>query len=213
MKKLVKKYAKIYRNALKENNFSDINTRVESYEKKLQEMYFSQDFNKHNIYPTMDMAKIYAVIAMSLELKKEEFSDKEIIDIVNSGFKKLRKILATLEKMIDAFPNTYHIVKKWNISDHKNRVKDGSITYDNFNVSEGKIEYCISKCMYIDIFEFYGIRRLCKIFCLTDESAYANLQKHVKFIRHSDLTDGKCCHDEIIDKYYKNTCQINSHII
>ena len=57
------------------------------------------------------------------------------------------------------------------------------------------------------------MRGLCKIFCLTDESAYANLQKHVKFIRHSDLADGKCCHDEIIDKYYKNTCQINSHII
>ena len=33
MKKIVKKYAKLYRNALKENNFSDINTRVESYEK------------------------------------------------------------------------------------------------------------------------------------------------------------------------------------
>ena len=107
-------------------------------------MYVSQNFTRHNIYPTMDMAKIYAVIAMCLELKKEKFSDKEIIDIVNSGFKKLRKIFATLEKMIDVLPNTYHIVKKWNISDHKNRVKDGSITYDYFNVSDEKIEYCIS---------------------------------------------------------------------
>lgn len=202
MEKSVKKYAKIYRTALQTNNCSDIDVRVESYRQRLQEMYDSQAFAQHNVYPTMDVVKIYAVIAMCLELKKEDCSDKEIIDIVNSGFDKLRKMFARLEKVIDALPNAYQIAKKWNISDHDNRVKDGSITYDYFEVSEGKIEYCISKCMYIEMFEYYGIRGLCKIFCLTDETAYANLPRHVKFIRHSDLSDGNCCHDEVIDKKY-----------
>ena len=50
------------------------------------------------------------------------------------------------------------------------------------------------------MFERYGIRPLCKIFCLTDEFAYAQLPRHVRFIRHSDLSDGVCCHDEIIRK-------------
>ena len=202
MEKSVKKYAKIYRTALIENKFSDIDVRVESYVHRLQEMYASQDFTKHNVYPTMDVNKIYAVIAMCLELKKEKLSDKEIIDIVNSGFKKLKTILAFLEKIIDILPNTYKIAKKWNISDYENRVNDGSIIYDYFNVSEGKIEYRISKCMYIDMFEHYGIRGLCKIFCLTDEAAYANLTRHVKFTRYSDLSDGECCHDEVLDKGY-----------
>ncbi len=138
-------------------------------------MYDSETFAKHNVYPTMDVVKIYAVIAMCLELKKENISDAQIIDIVNSGFKKLKQFLASVEKIIDILPNSYQIAKKWNISDHENRVKDGSITYDYFNVSEGKIEYFISKCMYIEMFEYYGIRSLCKIFCLTDEFAYANL--------------------------------------
>ena len=33
-------------------------------------------------------------------------------------------------------------------------------------------------------------------------TAYSNLTRHVKFIRHSDLSDGECCHDEVIDKMY-----------
>lgn len=119
---------------------------------------------------------------MCLELKKENLPNTEIIGIVNSGFKRLKKIFAVVEKIIDILPNTYQIAKKWNVSDHEKRVKDGSITYDYFNVTDGKIEYCISKCMYIEMFEYYGIRGLCKIFCLTDEDAYANLTRHVKTV-------------------------------
>ena len=199
MEKSVKKYAKLYRTALKTNGFSDIDSRVASYEQRLIEMYASQAFEAHNVYPTMDVSKIYAVIAMCLELKQDNYSAKEIIDIVNSGFAKLRKAFMLLEKIIDSLPFAYQIAKKWNVTDHKNRVKDGSITYDYFNISEGKIEYRISKCMYIEMFEYYGIRSLCKIFCITDETAYSNLTKHVIFIRHSDLSDGDCCHDEVLD--------------
>ena len=202
MEKYVKKYSKIYKNALLANDFSDVEKRVKSYEHRLQQMYASQTFTEHNVYPTMDVAKVYAVIAMCLELKQDEFSDAEIIDIVNSGFAKLRNVFMLLERIIDSLPFAYKIAKKWNASDHENRVKDGSITYDYFHVSEGKIEYRISKCMYIEMFVHYGIRSLCKIFCITDETAYTNLTKHVEFIRHSDLSCGDCCHDEVIDKKY-----------
>ena len=200
LEKSLNKYSKIYRTALEANDFSDINIRVESYKQRVQEMYNSPVFTQHNVYPTMDVVKIYAVIAMCLELKIENLSDGQIIDIVNSGFAKLRKAFALLEKVIDVLPNAYQIAKKWNISDHDNRVKDGSITYDYFNVMDGKIEYRISKCMYVEMFDYYGIRSLCKIFCITDETAYSNLTKHVKFIRHSDLSCGDCCHDEVIDR-------------
>jgi hypothetical protein len=39
---------------------------------------------------------------------------------------------------------------------------------------------------------------LCKIFCMTDEMAYASLTRHVKFIRHSDMSESDVCHDEVI---------------
>ena len=35
-------------------------------------------------------------------------------------------------------PNSYQIARKWNISDHEKRVRDGSITYDSFEVFEGE---------------------------------------------------------------------------
>lgn len=51
--------------------------------------------------------------------------------------------------------------------------------------------------MYVEMFAFYGIRELCKIFCMTDIQAYTNLVRHVRFVRHSDLSDGDCCRDDI----------------
>ena len=65
-------------------------------------------------------------------------------------------------------------------------------------MEEDKISYRISRCMYAEMFQFYGIRELCKIFCMTDTQAYDHLTRHVKFVRHSDLSNGDCCWDEII---------------
>jgi len=97
-----------------------------------------------------------------------------------------------LEKTIDSLLFAYQIAKKWNVTGHENRVKDGSIAYYYFNVCEDKIEYRISICMYIEMFEYSGICSLCKIFCITDEIAYSNLTKYVKFIRYSDLSCEDC---------------------
>ena len=43
------------------------------------------------------------------------------------------------------------------ISDHKDRVKDGSISYEYFNVEPDRISYKINRCMYKEIFDYYGI--------------------------------------------------------
>ena len=63
------------------------------------------------------------------------------------------------------------------------------------------------------MFETYGIRSLCKIFCMTDTTSYENLTRHVIFIRYSDLSDGNCCHDEIIDKGMKRKWKLKSKCI
>lgn len=200
IKKTIRHYTKIYRKALIETKISDIDAETIAYEKRLEEMYTSNNFRKHNIYPTTNAVHVYAVIAMCLGLKQYNKSDSEIIDAINSGFEKRRKFYRRLLRVIDMMPNAYQITRKWIISDHDKRVKDGSLTFDYFNASDGKIEYCISKCIYIERFEEYGIRSLCKIFCMTDTTSYENLPRHVKFIRHSDQSDGNCCHDEVIDK-------------
>ena len=218
--KTVKKYGKIYRRILIIGNYSNPEVRQEAYEKRLTEMYASEKYTEHNIYPSTNTEYIYAIIAMCLELKGLGLSDKEIIDKINRGLSLRRNFFKNLIRCIDLLPNSYQIAEKWNISDHAKRVQDGSIYYDIFEVSDGKIEYSISKCMYVEMFETYGIRPLCKIFCMTDTTAYSNLEKHVlckifcmtdttaysnlekhvKFIRYSDLSDGDSCHDIIMDK-------------
>ena len=198
--KTVTGYAKAFERVLKASGFDGIEERVSVYRKRLSDMYASDDFACHDIYPTTNTSYIYAIIAMCLELKKTGMSDTEIIETINSGFEQRRNFFKRLIKAIDHLPNAFEIARKWNLSDHEKRVKDGSITYDYFNVSKDKVEYHISKCMYVEMFETYGIRSLCKIFCMTDETAYANLTRHIRFVRHPDLSDGDACHDEVIRK-------------
>jgi len=196
--KAIKEYGKYYRIALEEGRFDNIEEKMKTFEKRLKEMYSSENFKKHNIYPTINVTYVYAVIAMCLEIRDLGYSDKEIIEILNRGFDKRRDRYRKIIAFLNNLPNSFSIARRWNINDHKKRVEDGSITYDYFNVSKDKVEYSISKCMYVEMFETYGIRGLCKIFCMTDEFAYAGLTRHVNFIRHSDLSDGPACFDEVI---------------
>ena len=198
--KAIKNYGKYYRIALKKAGLVDIDGKIDAFEKRLRGMYASENYRKHNIYPTTDTTYIYAVMAMCLEVKSFGYSDKETIDLVNRGFEKRRNFFNVIIAIINILPNSFNIAKKWNLGDHEKRVKDGSITYDYFTVTEDKVEYSISKCMYVEMFAEYGIRPLCKIFCKTDEFAYAGLTRHVNFIRHSDLSDGPACYDEVIRK-------------
>lgn len=200
MDKKVKSYKKIYRKALEKAGLGDIDAKVEAFAARLSEMYASDNFKKHNVYPSTSTPHVYAVIAMCLELKEFGFSGSEIMDIVNSGFEARRAFFNVIIAIINTLPNSFDIARKWNIGDHEKRVTDGSITYDYFNVTRDKVEYSISKCMYVEMFENYGIRPLCKIFCNTDTRAYSGLTRHVKFIRHSDLSDGPACYDEVIRK-------------
>lgn len=195
--KQVQQNSRLYHKALKKEGFSDVETKTALYENRLREMLLSPAFQKHNVYPTMNVSLIYAVIAMCLELRGFGLSDKEIMAFTDVVFAGRRKFFDRLIKTIDLLPNSFQIARKWNINDHAKRVQDHSITYDYFRVSENAVEYSISKCMYVEMFDAYGIRGLCKIFCNTDTRSYAGLTRHVRFVRHSDLSDGPCCWDEV----------------
>ena len=195
--KAIRRYAKMYRNTLIRENFPETKEKENQYCSRLREMYDSHAFKEHNRYPSTDAILVYAVIAMYLELRSFGLSNEEIIRFTEIMFQERRSFFDHLIHMIDLLPNSFAIVRLWNINDHAKRVKDGSITYDYFRAADSDIEYRISKCMYVEMFRYYGIRELCKIFCNTDIRAYTGLTRHVQFIRHSDLSSGECCWDEI----------------
>lgn len=200
MDKTVKKYTDIYRKAISQNGIPKADAKADDYAAKLTEMYASQAYLMHNVYPTMSTERIYAVIAMCLMLRSYGLETNKIIDIVNSGFEKRRRMFKRLESVIDLLPNAWQIARRWNIAEYERRMNDGSITFDYFNATDDCVSYKINRCMYVDMFEFYGIRECCKIFCITDVTAYSNITRHVKFVRYSDLSDGDCCRDEILKK-------------
>jgi len=196
--KNLRSYSKYYRNVLLNEGLKDVDQRMTSYETRLKEMYSSDEFKAHSIYPSTNVSFVYAVIAMCLELKDAGYTDDRIIPVVERGMASRWNAFVKILNFIDLFPFCFSAVRIWNKSDHADRVKDGSITYDYFKLKKEKIEYSISKCMYVEMFSCYGIRPLCKLFCNTDRIAYAGLTRHVDFIRHSDLSDGDACFDEII---------------
>ena len=198
--KSIERYKSIFKKTLIFIHCENIDEKLTKYSDRLCKMYSSDKFKEHNIYPTTDAEYIYAVIAMCLELKTLGLSDNEIIEAINQGFKRRRTFFKKIIRCIDLLPNSFTIAKRWNISDYEKRVKDGSITYDYFKVEKDKVEYKISKCMYVEMFEYFVIRSLCMIFCMTDEIAYSGLTRHVCFIRYSDLSSGSSCHDEVIRK-------------
>ena len=149
IEKTIRSYSKIYRKALVEGKKKDIDDEITIYEKRLREMYNSDAFQKHSSYHSTNAVHVYAVIAMCLGLKHYDLSDSQIIDIINSGFSARRNFFKRLLQCIDRMPNAYQIARKWNISDHDKRVKDGSLTYDYFRVSERKIEYCVFRSAFI----------------------------------------------------------------
>lgn len=172
MNKRVTRNSKIFRRAVEHAGVTDTDSCVHSFERRLERMFASDLFREHDAYPTIDVEHVYSVIAMCLELREHGLSDVAVRDAVNTGFAARRHFFDALIRAIDLLPFAWSIVRKWNVSDHAKRVADGSIDYDHFEVSKHTIEYVISGCRYVDMFEAWGARPLCKIFCETDTRSY-----------------------------------------
>lgn len=107
IRKTIKSYTKIYRKALIKTKIPDIDAEITAYEKRLREMYMSDNFKNHSKYPTTNAVHVYAVIAMCLELNRFNLSDSQIIDIINSGFAARKNFFRRVLRCIDILPNTY----------------------------------------------------------------------------------------------------------
>lgn len=113
MEKIVKEFASMYGKALIACGNQAADVKITAFTKRLEQMCASDIFKQHNVYPSMGVDRIYAVIAVCLELKDDGMSDPEIIEFVNQMFESRRKPLRVLLKGIDLLPDCYQIAKKW----------------------------------------------------------------------------------------------------
>lgn len=77
--KNLRSYSKYYRQLLINEGIKDIDAKMASYETRLRTMYGSEEYKAHNIYPSTNVAFVYAVIAMCLELKEAGYTDDRIM--------------------------------------------------------------------------------------------------------------------------------------
>ena len=80
IEKAIRKYGNVYRKALLSQHCREIDAKTAAYEARLREMYASDGFKAHSVYPTTNAAHVYAVIAMCLEMKTFGLTDTEIIE-------------------------------------------------------------------------------------------------------------------------------------
>ena len=81
--KALKSYTKLFGKTLARSQVADAAKITRAFKTRLANMYASEDFRRHSAYPSIDTAKVYAVIALGLELREHGYSDREIIDLVN----------------------------------------------------------------------------------------------------------------------------------
>ena len=62
----LKSYTKLFGTTLARNQVADAAKITRAFEARLANMYASEDFRRHSVYPSIDTVKVYAVIALGL---------------------------------------------------------------------------------------------------------------------------------------------------
>ena len=91
MEKTIRRYGNVYRKALLFRHCREIEAKTATYEARLREMYASDGFKAHSVYPTTNATHVYAVIAMCLEIKVHIKRWGEKIHKKNKNHKRAQK--------------------------------------------------------------------------------------------------------------------------
>ena len=196
--RFAKKYAKMFAQSMREIGQKEWKRLYAEFYSRYLTHVQSPEFAQFSCYRTISLEKVYAAVThaqICLELGYSLTEAQQIWEEVLS--RKIKKMINRGMLIIDALPNGYKIAAGWLYKDAKARIEESCLTYDMLDYSEEKLEYKISRCAYVEIFEHYGIRRFAKVFCNAD-LCMAVMHRHAKFVRYSDLVDGECCHDMII---------------
>ena len=150
-------------------------------------------------YPSIGADKVYIGITFAEIMTKIGYTLDEALRVWEDVFMadKKRKI-NRLIRLIDTLGLGYKVASNWLDKDKQARDNDGSILYEYYRFGARELEYKIHTCAYVDLFERHGIRKFCKAFCNNDLCMCA-LRKSARFIRYSDLANGDCCHDKLVN--------------
>lgn len=193
--KFAKKYATWFAKEMSENQGKNKDEMYNKFYDKFLELANSLEFDEYS-KRKVSINSAYFFVTASLVCRELGYSFDETQSILyNIAWPircRWRKIINFLERLPFGYNLFVFVLERFNLSYGSN------LTFDFLKHEKNKFEYQISKCIYIEIFEHYGIREYCKSLCDSDIHVMGGACKHAKFIRYSDMSNSSVCHDAVV---------------
>lgn len=196
--KAAAKYAAMYANELAQNWSRNYDDAYSKYYDKYLALVTSEDYESFDREhgKNISLPKIYAALATCFVSTDYGFSFEDSKNVfygmAKPAWDRASKAINFIERLPGGFWLFTHLLYRFNES------YGSSIQYSQNQLGKDKYEYVISKCAYIEIFEYYGIRNFCKVMCDSDIGVMGKACKHAKFVRYHDMTQADTCHDAVV---------------
>ena len=200
MEKKVKwmtQYTKLFVKAMKKLGRKDYKKLENLFRNRYMDYLCSEKFEEYKKYGSIELEKVYAAITHALICLENGISLGEAFriweEMIVQEEKKKAVFLCTL---VDKLKNGYKLVANHLDKEARKHKADESMTFEILKTTDEKAEFKVTHCMYLEIFESYGIRDFCKVFC-NQTQCLERMHKSLKLTRYSNLLDGDSCYVEL----------------
>ncbi len=201
MEKKVKwmtQYAKLFAKAMKKIGRKDYKKLENLFRNRYMDYMCSDEFEEYKKYGTMPIEKVYAAITHAKICLEAGISLEEAMRIweqimhVNEG-----KVQGLICKYFDSSRNGYKKLANRLENEARKSKADKSRTFEVLERSDEKVELKVTRCAYMEIFEYYEVRDFYKVFCNSIQ-CLGMVQKSAKFVKHTQLENSDCCYMELV---------------
>ena len=195
--KWMTQYSKLFAKAMKEIGRSDYKKLESMFRNRYMDQVCSDEYEEYSKkYGSIELERVYAAIIHALICLEIGISLTEAQRIWEEMIEQDEKKKAAFWcGLVDKMGNGYKLVANHLEKEARKHKNDESMTFEILKVSEEKAEFKVTRCAYMEIFDHYGIREFCKVFCNNMHSLDV-MQKKGKLEIHSNLLESEYCHIE-----------------
>ena len=203
MEKKVKwmtQYSKLFAKAMKKIGRSDYKKLENLFRNRYMDHLCSDEYEKYAKHGSIALEEVYAAITHAQICIEIGISIEEAMCIWKECIvADARKKANVMCGLLDNLKSGYKLLANCLEKEARKHKADESMTFEVLKREDDKLEVNISKCLYVEIFEDYGMRRLCRVFC-DRLNCLTNMQKSANYEKQESLLDGECCRMSFVRK-------------
>ena len=197
MEKKVKwmtQYSKLFVKAMKKIGRRDYKKLENMFRNRYMDHLCSEEFKEYTEHGSVIWEKVYAAIThaqicleMGITLEEAIRIWEEYIVVDEKKFK------CTMYSLLDCLKNGYKLVANYLEKEARKHKADQSMTFEVLKRDDDKLELKINRCIYLEFFEKYDMKELCKVFC-NEIHCVEKMEKSSEWIQDAHLFEHECCH-------------------